>query len=938
MFRPLLGVGVLILATSLSEGRLQADDSPAPRPKSAQAWTLDEAKGRLQFDPDDAYLQYVALQLAANENKAREVGQEIVQLTWRGWRAQNPDRRVDLFDVFSGATAVQESLQLDTMRGQAAAWIGQSNDPARNTVLVSGLHGPDVKSHPWGKMLAAQEISGKKAQVSPLSLCVPDDQYYIEFRTLAKLLDVVEAGDLWGDHIFSQAVQSAQTQKVSERLKTQLAMQTDPLIRPFYDMVVKEVAVTGSDLYLREGSDVTMLFEIKQPEVFRLRMDGFLETALKSHPDAVRSTGKILGVDYVQVATPDRAVSAFSAYPRTDLHVRSNSKAALQRVLAAIDGKRDVARLGETTEFKYIRTLMVRGDEREDGFLYLSDPFIRRLVGPELKLTERRRMLCYNHLRMIGHAAMLYRTQYGKPAASLAELADGGCLPSYIENDMSGNPGLIPPVAVPVEPSSPQPARRATKPKEPQRQAGRFGEDIFFCPCGGKYKLSDDGTTGVCSCHGHARQMVPCMEIPLDRVTPPEGKEYEQFVQQYSLYWRRYFDPIAVRFQATPKKYRVETIILPLIDNTIYSGLAATLGGEPEPLDALPVPKRNILSLVLRLDKEKLLDEQHPLGPFLRDFNGVAIKQQPDAATVKDFFTKGIGNQMGLHIYDASPLFDFNTLGFMGTMMGSFGGNARFGNEMLMGSFLLSSLNSPVYLALPVKDAKLVDKFLDELDASLAVMARRPERGFIDLGYDFYKVPLRGTDKRIRCFGIGLENILKWRMFVARLDDGLYIASKQFILEDLAAMKKGQPGGGPVAHGMVRVRPDHWKEVLPEFQLGWEENARMACLKNLGPLSAVARAAAAASDGPAKAADVCRQADALHAVHFFCPDGGQYVVSADGKEVTCSVHGDALAPKQLLAPAPQSPTGRLMKEFGGATAELTFLEDGLHAVITIDRK
>ena len=326
---------------------------------------------------------------------------------------------------------------------------------------------------------------------------------------------------------------------------------------------------------------------------------------------------------------------------------------------------------------------------------------------------------------------------------------------------------------------------------------------------------------------------------------------------------------------------------------------------------------------MLRLDKEKLLDEQHPLGPFLRDFNGVAIKQQPDAAAVKDFLTKGIGNQVGLHIYDASPLFDFNTLGFLGTMMGSFGGNARFGNEMLMGSFLLSSFNSPVYIAIPVKDAKLVDKFLDEIDASLAAIARRPERGgFLDLGYDFYKVPLRGTDKRIRCFGIGLENILKWRMFVARLDDGLYIASKQFILEDLAAMKKGQPGGGPVAHGMVprAARSLEGGAARVPAWLGRERTDGLP--EELGAAVAVARAAAAASDGPAKAADMCRQADRLHAVHFFCPDGGQYVVSADGKEVTCSVHGGTGA-EATAAPAPQSPTGRLMKEFGGATAELT---------------
>ena len=65
---------------------------------------------------------------------------------------------------------------------------------------------------------------------------------------------------------------------------------------------------------------------------------------------------------------------------------------------------------------------MPRGAKEEDGFVYLSDPFIRRLMGPTVKLTERRRVLCYNHLRMIGHAALLYRTEHGRAPQSLEEL------------------------------------------------------------------------------------------------------------------------------------------------------------------------------------------------------------------------------------------------------------------------------------------------------------------------------------------------------------------------------------------------------------------------------------------------------------------------------------------------------------------------------------
>jgi hypothetical protein len=43
-------------------------------------------------------------------------------------------------------------------------------------------------------------------------------------------------------------------------------------------------------------------------------------------------------------------------------------------------------------------------------------------------------------------------------------------------------------------------------------------------------------------------------------------------------------------------------------------------------------------------------------------------------------------------------------------------------------------------------------------------------------------------------------------------------------------------------------------------------------------------------------------------------------------------------PSQLSAPAAKSPLDKVLKDFNGLTAELTFLEDGLHAVLTIERK
>ena len=714
----------LLISAGFCAGQLLADDAVQGKQsptKTAQAWTFNEAVGCLQLDPENTYLQYVVLQLAHNERQADDVLQGIESLERQGVmrRGRGGERRLDLFDLFTGASAVQESLQLDAM-GQRRVISDKVAPQAENAVPISKLAGPTVKSHPWDKMLTTAKMGGKRPEIGPLDLCVPDDQYYIAFRSLTKLLNGIDAGNVWGAHLYNQAAKCAKTQRTSDRLKAQLAILISPLTRPFYDMFVDEVAVTGGDLFFREGSDVTMLFHMKQPEAFRLRMDGFLATAAKSRPDAVRSTGRIGSVDYVSVTTPDRAIHVFSAYPRPDLHVRSNSKPALERVLAAVAGDPKVARLGESAEFRYIRTLMPRGAKEEDGLIYLSDPFIRRLVGPELKLTERRRLVCYNHLRMIGHAAMLFRTQYGKTPGSLEELVSTGCASAFAVSDKNG------------------------------RHAAAS------CPCGGKYSLAPDGTTGVCSHHGNALQLVPCREIAVAEATSLEADQYRQFIAEYNQYWRKYFDPIAIRVQVTPQQYRAETIILPLIDNSIYTGMAMAFGGEPESLDALPVPQKNIFSTVVRVNKQNLFKNGGPMVGVFDGMNQFGLPQRPGAVSIEEFVMKGLGNQIGMHVYDAEPMFDFNLSRFLGEMMGQFrGSGSGLRDEMLPISFLVASLNSPVYLAIPVRDEKIVDKFLDELDVALAILARQMRGGgWIELDHDFYRVAPNGKERRTRCYAV----------------------------------------------------------------------------------------------------------------------------------------------------------------------------------------
>jgi hypothetical protein len=909
-------IALLAIAVGLSGLAFLPSQADPTRPKplppltpTPQAWTLDAAAAQLGQCPRDPYLQYVVLQLGRRDERFGFANQQVSRAL--SFTAEPINRRdqVDLYNAFTGALAVQEALQLDTMRRMGNRPTDDRR--AREIIDLARLTGPTIKSHPWKTMLG-----DKAPEVPALAKMVPEDNYIVEFRSLSKLLDLLDNSDLWGSHFFSQTNHEARTQLVGERLKQQLAIDTNPALRPLYDTVIKDVAVTGSDLFLGEGSDVTLIFELQAPEAFKECMSSFLDAARKSHKGAIRTEGEYLGVPYVHVSTPDRTVHVFSAYPEEGLHVRSNSKTGMQRVLDAIKGKdaanRSVARLGESLEYQYIRTLMPHGAKEEDGFIYLSDPFIRRMVGPIVRLTGRRRMLCYNHLRMVGHAAEMFATEFGRPPGSVEELLKAKCLP------------------------------------------GPLNEDDFVCPDGGKYTLSADHTTGTCSHHGNANHLVPCCETTLAWATGTEVDEYDAFLRDYNNYWRRYFDPIAIRVQVTPERYRLETIILPLINNSIYQGLAETLNGKPEALDALPVPTRNILTVAGRFNKEAILKQAFGNeDPYTQADRTVASSlgiSEEDARKLGagKVLAEGIGNQVALNICDAEQMFDIELPNFLGLAFANLNGGRGVlgGNQDWLAAFVIGSLNAPVYASVPVRDPKLVDSFLQRLDKVLTVKAinSRNRGGWFEVYEDAYRTKLKdGTP--IWGYTVRLW-VVKWRFFWGRIGNGLYIASKASLLEDIAATAAA-PGRGAVrdgpdttAHAMLRLRPNNWKRVLDDYRLTWAENNREACLRNIGPVASAARAVRAAhKDGVENRSEAAvQEAARIYGVYMYCPDGGKYIVSEDGTKCTCSIHGDSAEPRQLLAPSPAAGPGKAIEHFARLTATLTFLEDGLHAVVVLDRK
>src|SRR5262249_23724039 len=126
------------------------------------------------------------------------------------------------------------------------------------------------------------------------------------------------------------------------------------------------------------------------------------------------------GVGIEGFVTPGREVSLYRVVVKERV-VLANSRAALHRVLDTMAGKR--RSLAKSPDFQYMRTAFVRDDKEEDGFAFLSDDFIRSLVGPALRIKAMRSLSSRIALMRASAAALKFAPENYRWPSTREEVA-----------------------------------------------------------------------------------------------------------------------------------------------------------------------------------------------------------------------------------------------------------------------------------------------------------------------------------------------------------------------------------------------------------------------------------------------------------------------------------------------------------------------------------
>ena len=724
-------------------------------PELLKKWARTRAQEfalRVADSPYSSFYQYCIYQ----SSSVYDI--DTVKVPMRTGRQARGRRDVDMYALTTGALAIQETLQLEEM-------TGRQRIAEKKTIPIGSLKGPQIKSHPFQDM-----IKGRAPQVFPSASLIPYDNYYCHFSSIEKLIDATDLMQEWGASLLRSINISARDSDLIEKYQRQLCLNVSDLTRLFGDLAIGEVVLTGNDPFFMEGTDLTAVIRVKNRIIFDTQFASCLSSAMKREPKARKTVQQYNSVSITCVSTPDRMISSCSAY-LADYKIISNSLTALRQIIDTSQKKRQS--LKKTLCFRYMRTVFPGTPEDEDGFIYMSDPFIRKLLSPKWKIENQRRMACQNHIMMLHNSSAMFRADFRRKP-TFRELSEKGYIPA--------------------------PGAKALKNGKPVTQS------MFTCPDGGTYSMGDSGRIR-CSVHNCLRYATPIGEVSVDTVTPNESRDYSRFVKRYNRYWSRYFDPVGIRI-SMGNRIEIETCILPLVENSIYNQFREIIGGKPVDLDSQIFTRNTIFSVGSKLNMEWGLFRE-----FRREIREIAVPGMPPVHTC-------IGDNISINLYDGDVLFTFDEDG-MNLFRGWLGLE-----EQLMLATIFSGLNLPIYSAVEIKDRDAVKQILREL---IAYGRRMPSRA-IEIGH--YPAGLC-EGYGINTFVIRFY-MVKFRFFYAITPDHLIVSTKRYVLEDVLAAVKNKTGMKKSASNLnVIIQPAAFNKLRPTIAVGWQERMRKACLNNL---------------------------------------------------------------------------------------------------------
>ena len=351
--------------------------------------------------------------------------------------------------------------------------------------------------------------------------------------------------------------------------------------------------------------------------------------------------------------------------------------------------------LGQSVELRYMSAQL---PPPEQGmYLYLSDPFIREMTGPVRKIGQWRRAKAEAMLRTLSAASLLFQSERNE-SPTIEQLVQT----QYIDRDWLNDDAL---------------------------------------------DLSDNARA-TSQRYGHLQDMTPIDDLLIDRVSQLEADAYQAYVDNYNRFWRATFDPIAISMSFA-QTLEIESFILPLIGNSIYDQLRASLDEHPEDLSTPAISPAPVAKVSLQLR-----------GSMLRDLNAEPWFQSAGLPDVSDVLT----GAFHVAVFDDEPIITIGTANLLGGFSGAFLGQGQ--SHLPIGiSTLATLLTQPAAVILELQPGANVEQFLDSI-------MRLPFSNFVDTNLARY-------GKNGWVWSVNIERLFQYNLYLRQVNDFLVISNRE---------------------------------------------------------------------------------------------------------------------------------------------------------------
>lgn len=591
----------------------------------------------LQYYPNESFFEYLLLQ---SNQRYGVAPPDLSRLM------PNKDRSEEgLYKLFSSGLELQQSLQRSSLRN--------GSKQGDLSIHISQVSPPKIESQDYTELLSERIEKGMDSKVHEVSQIIPADQYMIHFNSLPALRNIRKSIHDWGEPLMRLFREDARNHHLLRKYETQLQLSVSDLESLFDSGAVSTLTITGSDFFVAEGTDVTVL----------LKTDGSDQVGRVLRKNVDQTTPKVKGLEdrtfnyrgmQIQaVYTSDRQVSSFSVQHDKWLII-SNSHVGIRRIVDTIQER--ISPLAAAIDYQYATSLLPPSDDDSDGYAYLSDAFLRYLFSPEFKVGERRRKQSLNNLVMLNNASLFHRLEYGRSPDSLTDLVEG-----------------------------------------------RFiSRNAIVCPQGGAYAFDSEDDTSTSSVFNRIKYLTPIRELKVLKISAQEKSEYERYQNRLSSFWKNYFTPVAVRLSTSPG-FAADYCLLPFANNRDWRSMKTLLAEKASELQLSGVAQSVFATTNLVAGRQRL-------GDLLKSLPGVdgVLRDDP---TLTDL--AWLGERASIHFCDAHTVLEVDPSRIRQLR---FPMPLGFSQQAAIATGLFSAA-APMYVGIDVEDAEKANRFMEMLSS-----------------------------------------------------------------------------------------------------------------------------------------------------------------------------------------------------------------------------